>query len=174
MVSKHLSSLAFNIVNWYVRVKRVDLSWGGSVCYCAVGVMLPTFSVAPFTHLCHCFAEMGVDNIELDDSVYKNMSRPTIVCQQFLVVFSLVLNLSIPDVPFPVLLSTFIRSRFQAKPATLLIPIDFPFLFAVEELYGTRYQSGSFSLLFHKKTVVCGNMQAARKLPTILHREKEN
>ena len=130
MVSKHLSSLAFNIVNWYVRVKRVDLSWGGSVCYCAVGVMLPTFSVAPFTHLCHCFAEMGVDNIELDDSVYKNMSRPTIVCQQFLVVFSLVLNLSIPDVPFPVLLSTFIRSRFQAKPATLLIPIDFPFLFA--------------------------------------------
>ena len=34
-----------------------------------------------------------------------------------------------PDVPFPVLLSTLIRSRFQAKPATLLIPIDFPFPF---------------------------------------------
>jgi hypothetical protein len=50
--------------------------------------------------------------------------------------------------PFPVLLSTLIRSRFQAKPATLLIPIDFPFLFAVEELYGTRYQSGSFSLIY--------------------------
>ena len=33
------------------------------------------------------------------------------------------------------------------KPATLLIPIDFPFLFAVEELYGTRYQSGSFSII---------------------------
>ena len=48
--------------------------------------------------------------------------------------------------PFPVLLSTLFRSRFQAKPATLLIPIDFSFLFAVEELYGTRYQSGSFSL----------------------------
>ena len=48
---------------------------------------------------------------------------------------------------FPVLLSTLIRSQFQAKPATLLIPIDFPFLFAVEELYGTRYQSGSFSLV---------------------------
>ena len=47
---------------------------------------------------------------------------------------------------YPVLLSTLIRSQFQAKPATLLIPIDFPFLFAVEELYGTRYQSGSFSL----------------------------
>jgi hypothetical protein len=56
-------------------------------------------------------------------------------------------------VPFPVLLSTLIRSRFQTKPATLLIPIAnddfsiFPFLFAVEELYGTRYQSGSFSLI---------------------------
>jgi len=44
-------------------------------------------------------------------------------------------------------LSTLIRSRFQAKPATLLIPIDFSFPFAVEELYGTRYQSGSFSLI---------------------------
>jgi hypothetical protein len=50
-------------------------------------------------------------------------------------------------VPFPVLLSTLIRSHFQAKPATLLIPIDFPFLLAVEELYGTRYLSGSFSLI---------------------------
>ena len=49
--------------------------------------------------------------------------------------------------PFPVLLSTLIRSRFQAKPATLLIPIDFIFLFTVEEYYGTRYQSGSFSLI---------------------------
>ena len=37
--------------------------------------------------------------------------------------------LSIPDVPYPVLLSTFIRSRFQAKPATLLIPINFSFPF---------------------------------------------
>jgi len=61
--------------------------------------------------------------------------------------WTLLLNLSIPDVPFPVLLSTLIRSRFQAKSATLLIPIDFSFLFAVEELYGTRYQSGSFSLI---------------------------
>ena len=42
----------------------------------------------------------------------------------------LLLNLSIPDVPFPVLLSTLIiRSRFQAKPANLLIPIDFSFPF---------------------------------------------
>jgi hypothetical protein len=30
---------------------------------------------------------------------------------------------------FPVLLSTLIRSRFQTKPATLLIPIDFSFPF---------------------------------------------
>jgi len=42
---------------------------------------------------------------------------------------------------------TLIRSRFQAKPATLLIPIDFSILFAVEEIHGTRYQSGSFSLI---------------------------
>ena len=41
----------------------------------------------------------------------------------------------------------FHQNRFQAKPATLLIPIDFPSLFAVEELYCTRYQSGSFSLI---------------------------
>jgi hypothetical protein len=53
----------------------------------------------------------------------------------------------LPQVPFPVLLSTLIRSQFQAKPATLLIPIDFIFLFPVEELYGTWYQSGSFSLI---------------------------
>jgi hypothetical protein len=36
---------------------------------------------------------------------------------------------NLADVPFPVLLSTLIRSRFQAKPATLLISIDFPFPF---------------------------------------------
>ena len=54
--------------------------------------------------------------------------------------------LSILDVPFPVLLSTLIRSRFQANPATLLIPIDFSFLLAVEKLYGTRLLCGSFSL----------------------------
>ena len=37
------------------------------------------------------------------------------------------LYLSIPDMPFPVLLSALIRSRFQARPATLLIPIGFSF-----------------------------------------------
>jgi len=58
---------------------------------------------------------------------------------------TLLLNLSIPDMPFPVILSTLVRSRFQSKPATTWSP--FSFLFAVEELYGTRYQSGSFSLI---------------------------
>jgi len=43
--------------------------------------------------------------------------------------WTFLLNLSIPDVPFPLLLSTLIRSRFQAKPATLLIPIDFSYPF---------------------------------------------
>jgi hypothetical protein len=33
-------------------------------------------------------------------------------------------NLSVPGANFLVLLSTLIRSRFQVKPATLLIPID--------------------------------------------------
>ena len=55
------------------------------------------------------------------------------------------LKFSIPDVPFPVLLSTLIRSRSQANPSWS--PLIFPFLFAVEELYCTRYQSGSFSLI---------------------------
>jgi hypothetical protein len=47
------------------------------------------------------------------------------------------LNLSIPDVPFPALLSTLIRRQFQVKPATLLIPIDLHFLL-VEELPGNK------------------------------------
>jgi len=55
-------------------------------------------------------------------------------------------NLFIPDVPFPALLSSLIRSWCQVKPArTLLIPID-PFLFLEEKFKCTRYQSGSFSL----------------------------
>jgi hypothetical protein len=46
------------------------------------------------------------------------------------VTFPLLPNTSmfIPDVPFPALLSTLIRRRFQVKPATLLIPIDPLFL----------------------------------------------
>ena len=53
-------------------------------------------------------------------------------------------NLSIPDVPFPALLSTLIRRRLQIKPAALLIPIDLFRFLLVEGFYGTRYQSGSF------------------------------
>jgi len=55
-------------------------------------------------------------------------------------------NLSIPDVPFPALLSTLIRRRFQVKPATHLIPIDLFRFPLVDEFYGTQYQIGSFSL----------------------------
>jgi hypothetical protein len=44
----------------------------------------------------------------------------------------------IPDAYFPVLLSTPIRSRFQVKPATLLIPIGLFLILLVEELYSTK------------------------------------
>jgi hypothetical protein len=40
-------------------------------------------------------------------------------------------------------------------------------------MWGVAFIACVVSLYSHKKTVVCGNMQAARKLPTILHREKE-
>jgi len=44
-------------------------------------------------------------------------------------------------------INSYQETRFPVKPATLLIPIDsFPFLL-VEEFYGTRYQSDSFSLM---------------------------
>jgi hypothetical protein len=47
-------------------------------------------------------------------------------------------NMSIPDVPFPALLSTLIRRRFQVKPATLLISIDdFSFWWRVSTVPGT-------------------------------------
>ena len=80
-------------------------------------------------------------------SILKELRRlpPSSMCT----LWTSLLNLSIPDVPFPVLLSTLIRSRFQAKPATSWSPLIFPFLFAMEELYGTRYHSGSFSLLIN-------------------------
>ena len=56
-------------------------------------------------------------------------------------------NLSIPDMPFPTILSALIRRRFQVNPATLLIPIDLFSFLLVEEFYGTQYRSGSFSLI---------------------------
>ena len=95
--------------------------------------------LAPFTTLAHWIIP-GSWVLVLRE--FRSLS-PSFRC----ILSTTLLNLSIPGVPFSVLLSTLIRSRFQAKPATLLIPIEFPFLFAVEELYGTRYQSGSFSLI---------------------------
>jgi len=56
-------------------------------------------------------------------------------------------NLCIPDVLFSTLLSALMRRRFQVQPATLLIPINLFHLLSVEEIYGTRYHSGSFSSL---------------------------
>jgi len=43
-----------------------------------------------------------------------------------------------------VLLPTLIGSRFQVKPAILLIPVDLILFCVVEEFYHTQYQSGSF------------------------------
>ena len=40
------------------------------------------------------------------------------------------------------------QEPIQVKPATLLIPIDLILFLLVEELYGTRHQSGSFSLIY--------------------------
>jgi hypothetical protein len=49
--------------------------------------------------------------------------------------------------------STNINSRQETlsgqKPVTLLIPIDLFLSLLVEEFYGTRYQSGSFSFITH-------------------------
>ena len=56
-------------------------------------------------------------------------------------------NLSIPDANFPVLLSTVMRSQFQVKPETVLIPSDLFLVLLVEESSGTQYQSGSFFLV---------------------------
>jgi len=46
-------------------------------------------------------------------------------------------NLSIPDLPFPTLLSTLIRRRFQVKPVALLIPIDL-FIFWRSPSHGAK------------------------------------
>jgi hypothetical protein len=64
-------------------------------------------------------------------------------------------NLSISSAPFPVPLPTLIRSRFQVKPATLLIPVDLFLILLVEKLYGTQYQSGFFSLIYEGNGFHC-------------------
>jgi len=68
------------------------------------------------THTLKSFKKLGLDS----QRVKKLASKLHAMCTLWTSP-----NLSIPDVPFPVLLSTLVRSRFQAKPATLLIPIDF-------------------------------------------------
>ena len=87
------------------------------------------------THSLEPFKELGPNLKEL-----RNL-LPNSVC----ILSSTLPNLSIPGVHFPVLLSTVIRSHSQVKPATLLTPIDLFLILLVDELYGTRYQSGSFS-----------------------------
>ena len=59
------------------------------------------------------------------------------------------LNLLIPDVPFSVRYCHQLSSGAGFRPSLQpsQSPLIFPFLFAVEELYGTWYQSGSFSLM---------------------------
>ena len=71
-------------------------------------------------HTLKPFKELGLDSLR----VKKLASKLHVHSVNFAAKY-----LSIPDVPYPVLLSTFIRSRFQAKPATLLIPINFSFPF---------------------------------------------
>jgi len=95
--------------------------------------------VTPYCNHCNHYKELG----RLLESRNLLPKAPS-----FMFILSITLpNLSIPDVPFPALLSTLIRRRFQVKPANLLIPIDLFLIPLVEEFYGTRYQSGSFSLI---------------------------
>ena len=55
-------------------------------------------------------------------------------------------------------LPALIRIQFQARLATLLIPIDFNFLFMVEKLYQARYQSGSFSFKSKANHICVGHV----------------
>jgi len=64
---------------------------------------------------------------------------------------AILLNLSVPDAPFPVPLPTLIRSRFQVKPAILLIPIVL-FLYCGGV---TLQQCGSLSLLNVRSGLYC-------------------
>ena len=47
------------------------------------------------------------------------------------------------------------RSRFQVKPATLLVPIELILFLSGEEVYGTWYQRGSFSLMWGVVFAAC-------------------
>ena len=112
-----------------------------SLCFSTCGFMLVFFPGGSSRQTSFLFLTYGGEIVILFPLINARCVTTTSVAFYFYF-------FAIPDVPFLILLSTLIRSRFQAMPATLLIPIDLPFLFAVEELYGTRYQSGSFSLIY--------------------------
>ena len=60
-------------------------------------------------------------------TIYNNHTlEPRSLEASFVLILStsMLPNLSIPDVPFPALLSTLIRRQFQVKPAILLVPTD--------------------------------------------------
>ena len=71
------------------------------------------------THTLKPFKELGLDS----QRVKKLASKLHVHSVNFAA------HLSIPDVPFPVLLPSVIRSRFQSQALTLLISIDFSFPF---------------------------------------------
>ena len=78
----------------------------------------------------------------------------------FMFILSIMLpNLFIPDVPFPALLSTLIRRRFQVKPVTLLIPIKLYFFPLVEKFYQrglSEAQNGyTFCMLLGQVALTC-------------------
>ena len=78
----------------------------------------------------------------------------------FMFILSIMLpNLFIPDVPFPALLSTLIRRRFQVKPVTLLIPIKLYFFPLVEKFYQrglSEAQNGyTFCMLLGQVAITC-------------------
>ena len=72
-------------------------------------------------HTLEPLKELGLDS-------HKDLRN---LLSSFMFILSISLqNLFIPDVPFPALLLTLIRRRFQVKPATLLTPINIVFSFA--------------------------------------------
>jgi hypothetical protein len=79
-------------------------------------------------HMLEPFKELGLDSQRVRNWLPSLMS----------VLLIMLPKLSLPDVPFPALLSNLIRGQFQVKPATLLIPIDI-FSFLMVEFYNTQY-----------------------------------
>ena len=95
-------------------------------------------SVSLLSHMSdrHCVTVAGAQE-------FRTTTFPSIEAQ----ICTTLPDLSISDAHFPVLVITVIRSRFQVKPATLLISIGVFLYLLVEESHSTRYQSGSISLI---------------------------